>query len=148
MSEADDVLTQITDQMKQAMKSGDTQRRDVMRMLMAEIQTAELAGAQSKSALDAVAGYGKRLAKGIEEMKAAGAEDRADALAAELAIVSEFMPAQLTVADIEQLIDGILAAGDYGPKDIGLVMRELMKTHKDQIDGKLANQLVRQKLQG
>ena len=148
MSEADDVRTQITNQMKQAMKSGDTQRRDVMRMLIAEIQNAELAGAQSTSALDAVAAYGKRLAKGIEEMKAAGAEDRADALAAELAIVSEFLPSQLTVEEIEQLIDQILAAGEYGPKDIGLVMRELMSAHKDQIDGKLANQLVRKKLQG
>ena len=147
MSEDNGILANITGQMKDAMRSGDTQRRDVLRMLIAEMQNAELAGGK-KSAAEAVASYGKRLAKGIEEMNAAGAADRAEVMAVELKIVSEFLPQQLTAGELEQLIDQILTAGDFGPKDIGLVMRELMKSHKDQIDGKLANQLVRRKLQG
>lgn len=147
MSEDNGILANITGQMKDAMRSGDSQRRDVLRMLMAEIQNAELAGGK-KSATEAVASYGKRLAKGIEEMKAVGAADRAEVMVVELKIVSEFLPAQLTACELEQLIAQILTAGDFGPKDVGLVMRELMKSHKDQIDGKLASHLVRKKLLG
>jgi uncharacterized protein YqeY len=147
MSDAGDITTRITDQMRQAMKSGDTRRRDVMRMLMAEIKNAELAGGKKLPA-EAVAGYGRKLAKGIEEMTAAGAPDRAAALAAELEIVNEFLPKQMSQGELEAAIDALLAAGGYGPKDVGRVMRDLMGAYGQAVDGKLANQLVRAKLQG
>lgn len=147
MSQRDDIRQRITEQMKQAMKSGDARRRDVMRMLMAEIKNAELAGGK-KTSTEAVASYAKRLAKGVEEMTAVGAEDRAEAMAEELAIVGEFLPRPMSQAEIEQAVEAVLAAGRYGPKDVGQVMRELMSRHADRIDGKTANQIVRAKLSG
>ena len=146
MGEGDDIRTRVTEQMKAAMKSGDTKRRDVLRMLLAEMKNVELAGEADDP--QAVAAYAKRLAKGVEEMTSAGADDRAADMQAELDIVGEFLPRQLSDEELEALIDQIIAGGNYGPKDIGQVMRELMSAHRNEVDGRKANQIVRAKLQG
>ena len=56
----------------------------------------------------------------------------------------EYLPAQLTEAEVKALVDEAVAAvGAKDPKDMGKVMKELMPKVKGKADGKLVNQLVK-----
>src|SRR4028119_1697000 len=105
----------ITDEWKSAMRSGDTQRRDTMSGLRAAIKRAEIdarsgtTGSEAWSGSDAeVQGVIEREAKkrrdAIDEYSKAGREDRADLERAELEILQEFLPQQLSDEELETVV--------------------------------------------
>ena len=70
-----------------------------------------------------------------------------DAEKAELAILEQFLPKLADAATTEQWVDEAIAkTGASSMKDMGKLMGALMGAHKGEIDGKLANQIIRSKL--
>ena len=137
----------ISDDMKAAMKSGDTLRRDTLRMLGAAIKNAEIEkrGAALEEA-DIVALVAREIKHRQESIDAFRAGNRADLMEkeeAEKKVLEGYMPAQMDRAEIEDLIKKVVAAvGASGPADKGKVMKELMPQVKGKADGKLVNEIV------
>ena len=147
----------INDGWKEAMKSGDTQRRDVLSGLRAAIKNAEIEartdGGQGvgtmadEGVLRVIEREAKKRRDAIEEYSKVNREDRAQSEREELVILQEFLPAQLSDEELETLVrETIAAAGATAPKDMGSVMKLLSPQIQGRADGKTASTLVREQL--
>ena len=140
----------IQQDLTSAMKSGDTQRREVLRLLMAAFKQVEVDRRVDLSEDDALAilmTEAKKRREAIEEMDRAGRVDLADQERYELGVIEAYLPEPISLADIETLArEAIQEAGATTPKDMGQVMRVLMPRLKGQADGKQVNAIVRELL--
>ena len=130
----------ITKELRSAMKSQDKLRMSVLRMLLADITNMEKSGKDFECA-DVVRGYAKKLGKTIEEYKRLNVQDRIDSCMAEMAIVEEFLPKQMSDNELEKVVTEIIES--QKPKDIGSAMKIVMGKYKDVADGKKVQALVR-----
>lgn len=147
---------QILDGMKEAMRAGDKLRLGVLRMLKAEIQKQEVDLRATKGrdyALDddevlaVLSRAAKQRRESIASFRSGGREELAAREEAELAIVETFLPRQLGRDEIVALVDAAIAeSGAAGARDMGKVMKVLMPKVQGLADGKLVNQVVRERL--
>jgi uncharacterized protein YqeY len=148
---ADELKAEFTD----AMKTKDAARRDVIRQVNAEIALRKAEpgfdGDLSDDVYREVIGsYVKKMDKARREYEDLG--ERGAGMAAKLAYeveyLSRWLPSKLGENETRALVDATIAdlgvAGD--PKATGRVIGMLMKDHKDELDGALANRLVREAL--
>lgn len=150
------VKQRIVADLTAAMKSKDAARLSVLRMVKSRIMEAEvdLRGRQGLGAelddegtLAVVAAYGKQRRDSIEAYRAGGREDLASKEESELAIIQEYLPAQLSVDEIRRIVsEAIAEAGATSAKDMGAVMKLVMPRVKGASDGKVVNQIVRELL--
>lgn len=118
--------TRINDDVKTAMRSKDKERLGTLRLLTAAIkqievdQRIELDDDQVIAVLEKML---KQRKDSIEQFEKAGRTELAEIEINEVAILKEFMPEQLSDADIDNLIDEAVAAtGASEMKDMGKVM--------------------------
>lgn len=145
-----DLKARINEDVKAAMRSRDKDRLLVLRMIQAAIkqrevdERIELDDTQVLAVLDKKA---KQHRDSIEQFQKAGREDLVSKETFELAIVLQYMPTQLSEAEINQLIeDAIKETGASSIKDMGKVMGLLKPKVQGRTDmGKLSG-LVKQQL--
>lgn len=137
---------QIQQDLKAAMKSGDTQRREVLRLLMAAFKQVEVDKRIELSESDAqsiLTTEAKKRRESIEEMQRAGRAELAAQEQYELGVIETYLPKQLGRAEIESLVREVIQeVGATSPKDTGNVMKVLMPRLKNQADGKLVSAVV------
>ncbi|MCK5724137.1 MAG: GatB/YqeY domain-containing protein [Gammaproteobacteria bacterium] len=118
--------TRITDDVKTAMRSKDKQRLGTLRLLTAAIKQVEVDQRIELDDDNIVAIIEKMLKQrkdSIEQFEKAGRNELAEIEIKEVAILKEFMPEQLSDAEVETLIDEAIAAtGAEAMKDMGKVM--------------------------
>lgn len=141
----------INDQLKVAMKAQDKPRLLALRGIRAAfILAMKETGASTLSdeaCITALRGLAKQRQDSISEYGKAGREDLADLERAELAVIDEFLPALADQATTRAWVQAAIAAtGARSMADVGKVMGALMAAHKADLDGRLANQLVREAL--
>lgn len=85
----------------------------------------------------------KKRQDSIESYTSAGRQELADKEKEEADILSEYLPAMMSEADIEILVDKIISSGE---KNFGSIMKQAMTESNGQADGKLLQQLVKRKL--
>ena len=132
------------------MRSGDALRRDTLRMAENAIYNAEKRDRRAY-ADDEIAAILAREVKtrreSIEAFRGAGREDLASKEEAEVAILAEFMPEQLSESEIAALVDEAIATtGASGPRDMGRVMGFLAPRTKGRADGRTVSGLVSARL--
>ncbi len=122
----------ISEDMKTAMKARETDRLAAIRLLMAAIkqkevdERVELDDAGITAVVDKML---KQRRDSITQYEAAQRQDLADKEKAEMAVLSAYLPQQLTAEEIDTMIDGdIAASGAAGMQDMGKVMA-LLKPH-------------------
>src|SRR5690606_5981003 len=94
------LVNELKSRVTAAMKSGDTVARDVLRLALGEIQTAE-ARANAPLADDDAAALLRKLIKSNEEtVSAIGGDERAATLRREIEVLKELLPARMTTAEI------------------------------------------------
>ncbi len=146
MEQQADLKRSITDDIKQAMKSGDTVKKDTLRMLVASINNAEIAKQDKLDNADILGVIAKEVKKHQESIDAFKQGNRADLVSkeeAEMKILQSYLPEQLTRDDIIAAAKEVIAAvGAQGPGDKGKVMKELMPRLKGKADGKEINEVV------
>ena len=115
--------------MKQAMRSGDKARLGVIRMALAAIQQREV---DERIELDDAAVLGviekmiKQRRESVEQYRAGGREDLAEKEAAEVELLTGYLPEPLTAAELDALIEAAIAGtGATSMKDMGRVMAQL-----------------------
>lgn len=145
----------IADQMKQAMKAKDADRLSALRQIKSELAKVELDGGKAlddAAAQDVLKRLAKQRRESIESFRGGGREEMAKKEESDLAVVLEFLPAELSPADVDRIIDETIASlGTPDPSKMGLVVGAVMKALKatgGMFDGKAVNQRVRERLNG
>jgi uncharacterized protein YqeY len=134
-----------------AMKSGDKPRTAAVRLMLAklkdrdiELRTADKTPDDDAIVIEVLQKMAKQRRESIDLFKQGGREDRAEAEAAELAVIEEFLPAQMSEAETKAAIEAIKAeVGAESMKDMGKVMAELKARHGSQLDMSKASGLVK-----
>lgn len=135
------MIEQLNELIKIAMKAQDKARLSALRYLkslLLENKTSAKPGPE----LDVVVRHYKKLSDSIE-MYESNPQTQAD-IKAEMLVISEFMPKQMTQAEVVALILKIKAS-QTNP-NMGSIMKDLTPQIKGCFDGKLANQLVKDNL--
>ncbi len=141
----------LTDDLKQAMRGGDEVKRSVIRLVMSAIGNAEIAKQATLEDGDILGIIAKEVRQRQESVEAFKQGNRQDLVAqeeAELAILSQYLPQQLTreeiIAEARRIIDEV---GARGPADKGKVMPKLIAQLKGKADGREINSVVTELLQ-
>lgn len=137
--------------LKEAMRSGDETRKSTLRMARAAIVNAEKEpGATELTEEDiqaVIAQQAKQRRDAIAEFEKGGRDDLVAKERAELEILMEYLPRQLTEEEIEAAARAkIEEVGATSMAQMGDVMRPLMAQIGDRADGRVVNQIVRQLL--
>ena len=142
--------TQLTDDMKTAMKAGDKPRLGVVRLILAAIkqrevdERIELDDAQVLAVLEKMV---KQRRDSISQYDAASRQDLADIERAEMAVIETYLPAKLDAAALDAAIDAAVAeTGASGPADMGKLMAVLKPRLAGQADMGEVSKLVKQRL--
>lgn len=140
----------LNEDMKQAMKSQDKFKLSVIRMVRSTIKNSEIDLKRSlddNEVLDVLTREIKQRKDSLQEFTKAGRDDLAESLKAELVILAEYMPQQLSEEEVKAIVtQTIQQIGASSKADMGKVMTALMPQVKGRADGKLLNQLVQQLL--
>jgi hypothetical protein len=137
----------LQEEMKSAMKSGQKDRLGVIRMLLSDVKNADFAP-KPTTAEQAVAAYGKKLKKSLEEYEKLGKTAQVEKLKFEISVVDEYLPKKASPEDTERLVNEFLATNSFTEKQFGQAMGAFMKANRDSVDPALASQLLRKALTG
>lgn len=136
--------------LKEAIRSRDAQRKSVIRMCLSAIQRAEVeqGGELEEPALVAVLQKeAKQRRDAIEQFEDADRPDLLEAEKDELVILESYLPQMLSRDEIAEEARQVIEEVDAsGMKDLGAVMRVLMPQMKGRAEGRLVNQVVRELL--
>ncbi|MHB8680144.1 MAG: GatB/YqeY domain-containing protein [Rudaea sp.] len=142
--------TQLTEDMKAAMKGGDKDRLGTIRLINAAIKQREvderiqLDDAQVLAVLEKML---KQRRDSITQFEAAGRTDLADKEKAEVGVIQTYMPAQLGAAEVDAIIAAtIVESAATGPKDMGKVMGLVKSKVAGRTDMGKLSELVKAKL--
>jgi len=148
------MMETIANDMKVAMKSGDKLRLETLRTLRAAFleKRVEKRPSGEMTPEDEIGVLNSALKKRREAMEIFrnnGRPELADQEEKEGAIIQEYLPAQLSPAEIEAVVRNTLTAlSASSPKDFGKVMPAVMKELKGKADGKLIQETVKRLLGG
>ncbi|OPJ55612.1 GatB/YqeY domain-containing protein [Alkalithermobacter paradoxus] len=141
----------LMDDLKSAMKNKDDVRKSVITLLRAGIKQYEVDNRvelDDEGVMDIISKQLKQRKDSLEEFNKAGREDLISETEAEIQVLMEYLPAQLSEEEIEAIVvDTIKEIGASSIKDMGKVMSALMPKVKGRADGKIVNELVKKNLQ-
>ena len=141
----------ITEDMKAAMKSGDKIRLETVRSIRALILEFEKSGSDKPLTPDdemkMLITAAKKRREAMDIYTQNNRPELAEKEAAELAILQEYLPKQLSRDEIESRVGAVIAeVGAAGPQDTNKVIPVLMKEMKGKADGKLIQEIVKDQL--
>jgi uncharacterized protein YqeY len=136
----------LTDDLKQAMRDGDTVKRSVIRLTMAAIKNAEIARQatlEDADILGVIAKEVRQRKESIEAFKQGNRDDLAAKEEAEMAVLEQYLPKQMTRDEITAEARKVIAeVGAQGISDKGKVMPQLIAKLKGKADGREINEVV------
>ncbi|WP_121970649.1 GatB/YqeY domain-containing protein [Leptolyngbya sp. BC1307] len=144
----------ISDEIKTAMKAKDKLRLETVRGIKkvilekeSEIRAKGREELNEEEELAVLTQLAKQRRDSITQYTDAGRPDLADKEAQELTILEEYLPAQLSDAEVEAAVDEVIAqTGASSPRDMGKVMGPAMKRLQGQADGGKVQAIVKAKL--
>ncbi len=144
------IVKRLTDDMKQAMKNKDRLKLSVVQMVRAAIKNAEINARKDlndEEVLEVISRELKQRRDSLQEFKNAGRADLIETVEAEIAILIDYLPEQLSEEEVHTIVaDTVKEVGASSKADMGKVMSALMPRVKGKADGKLVNQIVQQYL--
>ncbi|HMP90699.1 MAG TPA: GatB/YqeY domain-containing protein [Kiritimatiellia bacterium] len=140
----------LMNDIKSAMKAGEKERLVTLRSLHAQIKDATVNAGKDMTDEAVAAVIARQLKQRLDaatQFKSAGREDLAAREEAEMVILREYQPAQLSEAEVEALVvEAIQVSGATTKKEMGKVMGVLMPKVKGKADGAMVNRIVSSKL--
>jgi hypothetical protein len=144
------LITTIEDEIKEAMRARDAERRDALRLIVNALKGSEKELQRPLSddeELQVLQRERKKRIEAADAFRTGGREEQAAAEERELAILQEFMPEPLSEEEIEEIIDDAIAeVGATSMADLGRVMADVMPQVAGRADGSSVSQIVREKL--
>ena len=144
------LMDKISQDLKSAMKAGEKNRLDVLRMLKAQIKNVEIDKGRAltkEEEIQVLQSAAKKRKEAIELYEKGGRPELAAKEKEELAVIQTYLPKQLSREEVEAAILAVIdEIGASSMKDMGRVMKEAMARLKGKTDGKLVQEIVRSKL--
>lgn len=145
MASDQEILGQVQDDVKTAMKAGEKDKVGQLRMLVNALQQEAKEGKGDEVA--ALQRERKRRLDAAESLREGGREDAAQAEEDEAKLIEGYLPAQLSDSELDELVAAAIEeSGASEPKDMGNVMKALMPKVAGRADGKRVSGAVKQKL--
>jgi len=144
------LISELEDEIKDALRERDTERLDTLRLVLAELRAAEkelLRPLDESEELQVLQRERKRRLEAAEAFRAADREEQAEKEERELDVIEEFMPDPIDEDELEEIIDDAIAeTGATSLRDLGRVMADVMPQVAGRADGSTVSRLVREKL--
>jgi len=144
------LIAEIEQEMRDAMRSRDAERRDALRLILNSLKGAEKdlqRPLTEEESLQVLQRERKRRLEAAEAFRSGGREEQAQSEERELEILEEFMPEPLSEDEIEEIVDDVIAeVGATSMADLGRVMADVMPQIAGRADGSQVSQIVREKL--
>ena len=142
-----DLQTKLQDDMKAALRAGQKDRLQVIRMLLSDVKNVDLMpGKPTPEAV--VEAYAKKLRKSVEEYGKLGKPDTVAQLQAEIAVVDEYLPKRASAEETDKLVEAFLAGKPFTEKQAGQATGAFIKAHAGLVDAGLASAAIRKRLAG
>lgn len=142
----------IREAMTAAWKGGDTVRRDTLRLMIASMENMRIELGRALEEPDVtrvLQKEAKQRRDSIEEYSKAKRQDLVDREQAELDVIVEYLPQQMSDQELRSIVKAVIdEAGATSVNDLGKVMRPLMARLAGRADGAAANAIAREILQG
>ncbi len=143
----------IENDLKNALKSGRTDNANILRFLLAQLHNREIEKRSTGQAptladeevTEVLQKEVKKRKEAIELFQKGGRLELAGKEEKELALINEYLPAQLSREELEKIIDELK---NSGLTDFNSLMKEAMKKVKGRANGKLVSEVVKEKLRG
>ena len=132
-----------------SMRSRDEVRTGTIRMVLTAITNEEVAGKEVRILVDAeiitvLSREAKKRREAAEAFDSAGSKDRAELERKEGGIIAEYLPAQLSEAELKEMIAAAISeSGATGPAGMGLVMKALSPKIAGRADGAAVSAAVK-----
>jgi uncharacterized protein YqeY len=141
------VLEQLKSDLTTAMKAGERERVGALRMVISELQKDSKEGAGDELAV--LRRERKRRLEAAEAYREAGRPELADGEQAEAQLISGYLPAELSEAELQEIVAGaVRESGAASVRDMGRAMGLAMAAVDGRADGKRVSALVRVSLGG
>jgi uncharacterized protein YqeY len=145
-------LEKFQEDLKEALRKGDTTRRDTIRLILSALNYSQIAKGAPLEEGDILAVLQKEATRRRESIEAFSKGNRPDLVArekAELQVIIGYLPPGLTREEIAQAARQAIAdSGAKGPRDMGKVMGRLMSQLKGRAEGQEVNAIVQELLSG
>jgi uncharacterized protein YqeY len=142
------LLEQVQTDTKQAMRAGDRERVNALRLISNELQKAhkDATGDQADE-VAVLQRERKRRLEAAEAYREAARQDLADGEQREAAIIEAYLPAQLSDEELRAIVGDVVAeSGASSPKEMGKVMSQVIPRLQGRADGKRVSALVKELL--
>lgn len=140
----------LLEDMKVSMREKNTIRKDVIQMVRAAILQVEKdkqIQLEDEQIIEIIAKEAKKRKDSLSDYEKSGREDLINKIKAEIEILSEYLPKQLTKEEIEKIVEEIISqTGANTIRDMGIVMKEAKAKIGAAADGKTINEVVKEKL--
>jgi uncharacterized protein YqeY len=144
------LITELEQEVQDAMRAGDAERRDALRLIVSSLKSAEkelLRPLSEDEELQVLQRERKKRHEAADAFRNAGRVEQAEKGEAELAILEEFMPEPLSEDELDRIVDDAIAENKAtSMRDMGRVMADVMPQSAGRADGSAVSQLVREKL--
>ena len=144
------LIAEIEEDLAEAMRERDAERRDALRLILASLRSAEkelMRPLSDDEELQVLQRERKKRVEAAEAFRAAGREEQAEKEEDELDILEDYMPEPLSEDELEEIVDNVIAeVGATSMREIGRVMADVMPQVAGRADGSAVSQIVREKL--
>ena len=141
----------LQEDLKSSMKNKDTNKKSVITLIRASIKQYEVDNRVElgdEEITDLIAKQLKQTRDSRDEFAKAGREDLVEKADAEIEILKEYLPQQLSEEELNEIvISTISEVGATSMKDMKNIMSSIMPKVKGRADGKLITELVKKNLQ-
>jgi len=144
------LISEIEEDLAEAMRERDAERRDALRLILASLRNAEkelMRPLSEEEELQVLQRERKKRLEAAEAFRSAGREEQAEKEEDELEVLEDYMPEPLSEDELEDIVDNVIAeVGATNVRDLGRVMADVMPQVDGRADGSAVSQLVREKL--
>lgn len=137
----------LMEDLKTSMKNKETIRKNTITMVRAAIKQIEVDQRKEvteEEIFEIISKQAKERRLAIEDFKRGSREDLVSQTEAEIEILLEYLPKQLTEDEVEQIVvETIKEINATSMKDIGLIMKAVMPKVKGKTDGNIVNKVVK-----
>ena len=139
------IAEQIRSDVTAAMKAGDRERVTALRLVLSELQKDAKEGAGDEQAV--LRRERKRRRESEQAYREAGRDDLATGEAYEAETIEAYLPAELSDDELDRLVSSAVAeTGASSPRDMGMVMKQVMAAAGGRADGKRVSAKVKEAL--
>ena len=145
-----EIQNRLSEDLKTAMKAKEKIKVDTIRMVRAQLKDFQIAKGDELTEEDEISvliNAAKKRKEALELYEKSDRQDLIEQEKQELEIISAYLPAQLSKEEVEKVVLKVMEeVGASSPQDLGKVMGATMKDLKGKADGRMVQEIVREKL--